>query len=119
MDCPLRAAPCYATGMIWPFDRWREKGEKQASDTIDEAISFVALRWSAFSQSVAVDPGMDLRQRIAFFSRSIEDSLHRRFPALSAASDQVVLLIVAKGIEASRGIPRADLERSLGIVLPP
>lgn len=105
--------------MVWPFTRRSEKQEIGALATIDEAISFVAQRWLVFSSSVARKPDSDLRDRVALFARSVNESLHRRFPALVAASDEVLLLIVAKGIEQSGAVPRSDIERSLGIVLPP
>lgn len=88
-------------------------------DVIDQAIMFAAERWLSFSLSVAISPGAGLRDRIGLFARSLERSLHRRFPSLAAAPDEVIVLIVAKGVEQSGAVPRGDIERALGIVLPP
>ncbi len=103
---------------MWPF---RKKRSRQAETLaiIDEAIVFAADRWHFFSRSVAVTPDMDLRERIALFARSLEASLHSRHPELAAAPDEVIVLIVAKGVEQAGTAPRHEIERALGILLPP
>lgn len=103
---------------MWPF-RKKRSPQADAAAIIDEAIVFAAARWSAFSQSVPVHPGMGLRERISLFARTLEKSLHTRHPQLAAAPDQVILLIVAKGVEQSGKVPRIEIERALGILLPP
>lgn len=103
---------------MWPF----RKKPSQAGDAlaiIDEAIEFAAERWIFFSRSVAVTPAEGLRERIGRFARSLEPSLHARYPALAVASDAVMLLIVAKGVEQSGAISRGEIECALGILLPP
>jgi hypothetical protein len=104
---------------MWPFKKKRAGRSDEALATIDRAIDFVAQRWLAFSVSVPVRPGTPLRDRIGLFARSLDSSLLDRFPALAAASEQVILLIVAKGVEQSGAIPRGEIERALGISLPP
>ncbi len=103
---------------MWPF---RKKRSPQADTTaiIDEAILFAAERWHAFSRSVPVRPGTSLRERVGLFARSLEKSLHARHPQLAAAPDEVIVLIVAKGVEQSGTVPRDEIERELGILLPP
>lgn len=103
---------------MWPF-RKRRTPRRDALAIIDEAIVFAAHRWHHFSHSVAVQPGTGLRERIGLFARSLEASLHARHPELAAASDEVILLIITKGIEQSGTVPRGDIERAMGIVLPP
>ncbi|KRB81142.1 hypothetical protein ASE00_14095 [Sphingomonas sp. Root710] len=103
---------------MWPF-RKRIPAGASAVEIIDEAIDFAAQRWLSFSLSVAVPPGAGLRYRIGLFARSIESSLHRRFPPLTTAPAEVIVLIVAKGVERSGAVPRGDIERELGILLPP
>lgn len=103
---------------MWPFDK-KPRRDHQALVIIDEAIDFVAERWIFFNRSVPVSHGSVLRERIAMFARSIEKSLHMRHPALAAAPDEVMLLIIAKGVEQSGAVSRGEIERSLGILLPP
>ena len=105
--------------MMWPFVKKRENRIDEVSEVIDRAIDFAAQRWLAFNASVPMRPDAPLRDSVALFARSTGPSLHRRFPALTAAPDQVMLLIVAKGIEQSGAIGRQEIERALGIVLPP
>jgi len=38
---------------------------------------------------------------------------------LTAAPEEVILLIIAKGVEQAGQIARQDIERALGILLPP
>jgi hypothetical protein len=103
---------------MWPF---RKKRSPQADTTaiIDEAIVFAAERWRAFSHSVPVRAGDGLRERIGMFARTLEKSLHARHPKLAAAPDEVIVLIIAKGVEQSGTVPRGEIERALGILLPP
>lgn len=103
---------------MWPFRKKAPAGDN-ALDVIDEAITFAAARWLSFSLSVAMPPDAGLRDRIGLFARTLERSLHRRFPALAAAPVEVIVLIVAKGVEQSGVVPRGDIERALGILLPP
>jgi hypothetical protein len=103
---------------MWPF---RKKRSPQADTTaiIDEAILFASERWHSFSRTVPASPGTGLRERIAMFARSLEKSLHTRHPQLAAAPDEVIVLIVAKGVEQSGTVSRGEIERALGILLPP
>ena len=103
---------------MWPF-RKRPARKADALAIIDEAIDFAAERWTFFSRSVAIRPGTGLRERIGLFARSVHASLHARHPALAAAPDEVILLIIAKGVEQSGLVPRGEIERALGILLPP
>jgi len=105
--------------VMWPFRTRRPIRQSDARATIDDAIRFTAHRWCAFSRSIALPPETNLRDRIGIFARSLDASLHGRFPSLAAAPDQVMLLIIAKGIEQSGLLARAEIERALGIILPP
>jgi len=102
---------------MWPFKKKRSRLEH--SDIIDDAIGFAADRWRAFYTSVPVPSGSGLRERIALFARTVERSLHARHPGLTAASDEVMLLIIAKGVADSGTVSRVEIENALGIVLPP
>lgn len=104
---------------MWPLGKKRGNGGADALATIDEAIDFVAQRWLVFSNAVPVRPETRLRDRIALFARSVDASLHQRFPALAAASEPVILMIIAKGVEQSGRVARDEIERELGILLPP
>jgi len=105
---------------MWPFRKNRPAGgSDDALEIIDQAIDFAAERWRYFSRSVVLAPDPGLRDRIGVFARSIEQSLHARFPPLTAAPEEVILLIIAKGVEQAGQIARQDIERALGILLPP
>lgn len=103
---------------MWPF-RKSPRADQEALVIIDEAIAFVAGRWIIFSRAVPMSPDTGLRERIGLFARSLEASLHARHPTLVVAADEVILLIVAKGIEQSGTVSRGEIERALGILLPP
>lgn len=103
---------------MWPFRKKRPDGDDVGA-IIDRAIAFAAERWLIFTRAVVLDPETALRDRIGIFARSIDASLHARFPALVAAPDEVMLLIVAKGVEQSGTVTRSEVERALGILLPP
>ena len=104
---------------MWPFRKSNASRSGNALATIDRAIDFAAQRWLSFSATVALPPDMPLRDRIALFARSLDASLHGRFPTLAAAPEQVMLLIIAKGVQQSGAVPRREIERELGILLPP
>ena len=103
---------------MWPFKK-KPVRRMHALAIIDDAIEFAAERWQFFSRSVAITSRSVLRERIGLFARSLEPSLHARHPALAAAPDEVMLLIIAKGVERSGAISRVEIERALGILLPP
>lgn len=102
---------------MWPF-RKKRSPRADATAIIDEAILFAADRWHIFSRSVPVRPDSGLRERIGLFARSLEKSLHARHPQLAAAPDEVIVLIVAKGVEQSGTVSRVEIEQALGILLP-
>jgi hypothetical protein len=103
---------------MWPFRAASAEPRQNASTTIDDAILFAAQRWCTFSGALALPAEMTLRERIGMFARAVDQSLHGRFPALIAAPEQVILLIIAKGVEQSGLIARCEIERELGIILP-
>jgi hypothetical protein len=103
---------------MWPFRKKRSR-EPDALAVIDAGIEFASERWRFFSRSIEVAPATSLRDRIGLFARSFEPSLHARHPSLAAAPAEVILLIVAKGVEQSGTVSRGDIERALGILLPP
>ena len=103
---------------MWPF-RKKRSPQADALAIIDEAILFAAERWHFFSRSVPASPALGLGERIGMFARSVEKSLHARHPQLAAAPDEVIVLIVAKGVEQSGTVSRREIERALGILLPP
>jgi len=59
-----------------------------------------------------------IRDRIAFFSPEFRVSLTRSFPLLAGAADEILLLIIARGVEKSGTHDRRHIERGLGIILP-
>lgn len=102
---------------MWPFSR-KKSAQDSASVIMDEAIVMASERWRVFTRSVVMKSEVGLRERIGIFARSFEPSLKIKYPALAAASDAVLLLIIAKGIQESRTFSRQDIEDALGITLP-
>ena len=84
---------------------------------LDEAIAFVAKDWPSFNATVPFN--LHLRDKVTFFGQRIRPALLTQFPDLRAATDQVMLLILAKGIAQSGCVPQRHIERDLGILLPP
>jgi len=78
--------------VMWPFRTRRPIRQSDARATIDDAIRFTAHRWCAFSRSIALPPETNLRDRIGIFARSLDASLHGRFPSLAAAPDQAIVV---------------------------
>lgn len=102
---------------MWPFSK-KPSAAQAATAIMDEAISLTAERWRAFSQSVPITTTMGLRNQIGVFARPFDADLRARFPALQAASDPIMLLIVAKGVQESGTFSRRQIEEALGITLP-
>lgn len=84
--------------------------------TLDEAIAFAAEDWPRFDATLPSN--LHLRDKVTFFAQRVRPALAARFPDLIAATEQVMLLILAKGIEQSGCVPRHRIERDLGIILP-
>ena len=83
---------------------------------LDEAIAYVAEDWPQFDATLPSN--LHLRDKVTFFSQQVTPVLVAKFPELRAATEQVMLLILAKGIEQSGCVPRRRIERDLGILLP-
>ncbi|MCY7338440.1 MAG: hypothetical protein LH465_00540 [Sphingomonas bacterium] len=85
--------------------------------TIDAATEVAAEEWVKFQ--VDMPANLNLRDQVTFFGSRVQKVLLTSFPDLRAANEQILLLIVARGIELSGSIPKPRIERELGIVLPP
>lgn len=101
---------------MWPFRRSRTDTTDQA---IDDAIGWASLRWTAFHATGGVPANLSLRDQIAYFAAPLRSDLPRAFPRLAGANDQILLLIIAKAIQHSGTHERGQIERQLGILLPP
>ncbi len=101
---------------MWPF---RPEKSRTADDLLSEAIRAASARWLAFREEAGLPANLSLRDQIAYFARPLRDELGRAFPRLAAADDQILLLVIANGIEGSGTHSRGQIERQLGIVLPP
>lgn len=99
---------------MWPFTRKRSP-EEQA---IDRATELAAAAWLHFCDISPLPANIHIRDRIAFFLPDFRVSLSRRFPTLAGAADEIVLLIIARGVEKSGTYDRRHIERGLGIILP-
>ena len=99
---------------MWPFMP-RISAEEQA---IDRAIALAASAWRLFCETSPLAPNIHIRDRIAFFTPDFRKSLSRHFPALAESADEIVLLIIARGVEISGTHNRRHIERGLGIILP-
>lgn len=84
---------------------------------MDEAIAYAAKNWPRFDATVPSN--LNLRDKVTFFGQRVRPALLTQFPDLRAATDQVMLLILAKGIALSGCVPQRHIERDLGILLPP
>ena len=83
---------------------------------MDAAIAYAAKDWPHFAATVPFN--LHLRDKVTFFGQRVRPALLAQFPDLAAATDQVMLLILAKGIAQSGCIPQRPIERDLGILLP-
>lgn len=90
-----------------------------ANRTLEEAIAFTVPAWADWSTSGSVPSNVNLRDRLTFFAASFTERLLARFPALRAADNQVLLLVLAEAVARSGTDPRGQIEASLGITLPP
>lgn len=113
-----RLAPApYDRGM-WPFPNRRSEADRAAA-IMEDAIRFAADRWRRFERDSGLAPNIHLRDRVAFFAPGFAEQLALRFPAFATAPNEVLLLIIAKGVETTDTMPRQRIEKALGIVLPP
>jgi hypothetical protein len=78
-----------------------------------------SLLWAEWSSTAAVAANINVRDRLALFAPSFRTTLLERYPALRSADNQVLLLILAEAVSRSGTDPRAQIEASLGITLPP
>lgn len=101
---------------MWPPSRPKIDPIQTA---IDAGIGFAGEQWRLFCAASPLASNIHLRDRIAFFAGAFRPALAEKFPALASAPDQLVLLIIAKGIEESGTFSRAQIEKQLGIILPP
>lgn len=85
--------------------------------TLDQAIAYAAEEWPRFEATLPSN--LHFRDKVTFFGQRVQPALVSRFPDLVAASEQVMLLVLVKGIEQSGCVPRQRIERDLGIILPP
>jgi hypothetical protein len=85
--------------------------------TLDEAIAYAADDWPRFDATLPSN--LHFRDKVTFFAQQLRPALVAQFPDLIAATEQVMLLILVKGIEQSGCVPRHHIERDLGIILPP
>jgi len=86
---------------------------------IEEAAKLAAKQWTRFHFESGIPQNINLRDRLPYFSSSFAPLLSRRFPELRSAPPELILLIIAEGIELSGTISRKRIELQLGIVLPP
>ena len=86
---------------------------------MDEAVSFAAKEWLHFRNKGGIPANIHLRDQVAFFAPDFVAKLGRHFPALRNAPNELILLLIAQGIEASGFQVRRKIELSLGITLPP
>lgn len=63
---------------------------------LDEAIAYVAEDWSRFDATLPSN--LHLRDKVTFFSQQVTPVLVAKFPDLRAATEQVLLLVLAKGL---------------------
>lgn len=100
---------------MWPFTRRKDK----AIDTaVSQAISLAASEWQAFCATSGMASNINLRDRVPFFAGDFRRKMIERFPELKFAPEQLVLLIIAQGINLSGLEARGMIELQLGIVLP-
>ena len=85
---------------------------------IDEAVALAAAEWVRLRAGNEVPDNLNLRDQAQLLGPSLRKSLLAAFPDLRPANDQVWLLIIARGIEASGQASRRQVEKSLGIILP-
>src|SRR6478736_6153707 len=84
---------------------------------MDEAVSFAAKEWITFRNTGRIPANIHLRDQVAFFAPDFVAKLARRFPSLRNAPNELILLLIAQGIEASGSLARRKIELSLGIIL--
>ena len=101
---------------MWPFTR---KKADQVGETVDAAIALAAERWRDFESKSNLPDNINLRDRVRFFAAAFKNSLAAELPAMEAAPHEVLLLVICKGIEKSGRLSRQQIERQLGVVLPP
>ena len=102
---------------MWPFQK-RKSDADRVIEIMDQAVSFACEKWLYFSQTLIFNQNVPLRDRIAAFLVPVSEGLKNKFEPLRRAPDPVILLIVAKGVEASRTHSRNEIENALGAPLP-
>ena len=100
---------------MWPFTR---KRHDSGQDGIDRATRFACDCWRMFETGGGLPVNLHLRDRISFFAADFRSAMLGQYPDMATAPDEVLLLIICKGIEQSGSHSRAQIERQLGISLP-
>lgn len=100
---------------MWPF---RRGAPPTIASAITQAAGFAAECWSRFTETSGLPRNINLRDRVSYFAADFRRELDRRYPLLRSAPEEIVLLVIAQGIERSGSDSRRLIELQLGIVLP-
>lgn len=100
---------------MWPFTR---KKDTTIDAAVSQAIKLAASEWQAFCATSGMASNINLRDRVPFFAGDFRRKMIERLPMLKFAPEQLVLLIIAEGIDQSGLETRSMIELQLGIVLP-
>ncbi len=101
----------------WPVRR-RSWEAGRLDDVMEEAVAFSAERWVGYCEIMDFAGDVPLNARIGGFMVSASDGLIQNFPSLKRVPDTVILLILARGIEASGTHARDEIEAALKTKLP-
>jgi hypothetical protein len=102
---------------MFGFGKKKSKADATLS-VLDDAIRFATDRWLYFCEKLPFKEDVGLATRIAAFSVPFDEGAKNKFPPLRDAPDAVLLLIIAKGVQASGTHTRDEIEQALGFELP-
>ena len=101
---------------MWPFKK--ESAADKAIENLIPAIELASNQWLSFCQRMPFKEGVPLEDRVLAFLIPFTEGLRAKIPALKSSPDAFILLVVAKGVEASGTHSTAEIEQALKIRLP-
>ena len=104
--------------MFGKFFKKKESEADAAIGVMDSAIKDAAIKWVVFEEGLSFSEDVSVMEKIAFFEEPFSKFVRAKYSELANAPDEIIFLIIAKGIVESGKYTRDSLEAELGLKIP-